>query len=201
MSIERNDKVFEYILIDILKPYTEAARDWWSKYANKAFPYTTSFPIKGAPIGMYEKCCRSPRMSPLYGIQAFPIVRVAQLNLPRMTGGATKQVERIAKDGLEIDEFTVIAKIGLQSTLRSGMFLCYVPTDRLRSATQMRWVYLKPSEMLELVNGIVTSDVIERITPFIEEYQGDDGVGIGEEIIGITGNDGEQCDIMESTSV
>ena len=169
MSIPRNDKVFEYILIDRLKLYTEAARKWWNEHEYKVFPYTTCFPIKDGPPGMYEKCCRSPRMSPIYGIQAFPIVHVPYLNLPRMAGGATKQVERISKEGLEIEEFTVICKIGLQSTLRSGMFLCYVPTKLLKGTEQVRWVYLKPNEIIEMINKEVPSSVIERLMSFVEE--------------------------------
>ena len=174
MAISKDDDIWRMILQEKLIPYVEASRKWWAEKEGHSFPTTSTFPIKGGPPGFYEKCTRSPRMSPIYGVQAFPILNAAYLtDLPRMPGGCMSLIEKICKDGLEIEEFMVISKLGLQSTLRSGLFLCFVPKKVLNAKSMARWVYLKPHEVLELVNGVVTGDLIKRLLPFAQEYRGD----------------------------
>jgi len=165
----RDDDVYKYALIDILRPYTEAARQWWSTYENRSFTHTSTFPVKGAPEGFFEKCSRSPRHSCIYGLQAFPIVSVSHLTLPRMVGGAMQHVEEICKKGFEVEEFTLISKRGLQSTVMNGLFLCYIPTARLSGTPKARWVYMRPSEIAELASGIVTSSLVKRLQKYVEE--------------------------------
>jgi len=168
-----NDPVFQYVLIDKLQPYIVAARKWWKEKEGHSFLTTSTFPIKWGPPGFYEKCTRSPRQSPIYGVQAFPIVAVSFLDLPRMAMGAMSAVEKIAKDGLEIDEFIVTSKQGLQSTSRCGLFLCLIPKEEMNLRTPSRWIYLKPNDILELVNGFVSAELIERLIPFAKEYRGE----------------------------
>jgi len=169
----RDDEVFKYALIDLLKPYTEAARDWWANFENRSFTYTSTFPVQGAPDGFFEKCSRSPRHSCVYGLQAFPIVSVSHLTLPKMVGGAMQHVEEICKKGFEVEEFTLISKRGLQSTIMNGLFLCYIPTVRLSGAPKARWIYMRPNEIVELASGIVTASLVKRIQPYANEYKGD----------------------------
>ena len=103
-DVTKDDPVFEYLLIDILKPYTEAARKWWNDFENKTFAIGMTVPIEDAPPGMFERCTKSPRQSAIYGIQAFPSVSVSYLNLPPIVGGAMVYVEEACKKGLIIDE-------------------------------------------------------------------------------------------------
>ena len=168
-----DDPVFRYVLMDKLQPYIAAARKWWAEKEGRSFLTTSTFPLKWGPPGMYEKCTRSPRMSPIYGIQAFPVVNVSYLDLPRMPLGAMSMVEKIAKEGIEIDEFVIVSKSGLQSTNRAGLFLCIILKEELESRSMSRWVYMRPNDILELANGIVSKDLIERILPFAKEYRGD----------------------------
>jgi len=180
-DITKDDPVFLYILIDKLQPYIQAARQWWADKEGHSFQTTSTFPIKWGPPGFYEKCTRSPRQSPVYGIQAFPIVHVSHLQLPRMPLGAMSMVEKLTKDGIEIEEFVIIGKSGLQSTSRLSLFLCIIPKKELEARSMSRWVYMRPNEMIELVSGAVPKSLVERLLPFAVEYKGD----IGMETIGI----------------
>lgn len=172
-DITKDDKVFEYLLIDVLKPYTLAAREWWKDLPDKSFTHCTTMPIKTGPPGFFERVSKSPRISPVYGVQAFPVVMVSSLNLPHMLGGAVQLVEYICKKGFIIEEFTLISKVGLHSTFRQGLFLCYIPTELLKGAPKPRWVYMRPNEILELACGIVTKELAARVLPFAQEYKGD----------------------------
>lgn len=172
-DMPKGDKIYEYILIDKLQPYLEAARKWWADMENKTFTHTATFRVKDSPAGFYEKLARSPRQSAIYGIQAFPIVAVAALDLPRMAGGAMNNVDDMCKDGIIAEEFTIISKKGLPSTLMNGLFLCIIPTELLNARPISRWIYLRPNEILELVNGIVTNTLAERVLPFAKAYKGD----------------------------
>lgn len=172
-DMPRGDKIYEYILIDKLQPYLEPVRKWWKEFENKTFTHTATFPVKDGPPGLFEKCARSPRQSAIYGVQAFPIIAVSYLNLPSMAGGAMNAVDEICKMGIEVEEFTVISKKGLPSTLMNGLFLCMIPTQVLNDRPIARWVYLRPNEILELANGIVTNTLAERVLPFAKAYKGD----------------------------
>jgi hypothetical protein len=171
-DVTKDDKVFEYLLIDLLKPYTECARKWWNDYENKSFTVATTIPIEDGPPGMFERCTRSPRQSAIYGIQAFPSVSVSYLNLPSIVGGAMVYVEELCKKGFIIDEFTLVSKRGLRSEVAYGLSLCYVPTDML-NGPKARWVYMRPNEILELASGVVTSSLVKRILPYAQDYTGD----------------------------
>ena len=169
----RDDEVYVSAVISVLRPYIEAARVWWNNFENRSFYGTTTYPINDAPPGMYEKCTRSPRQSPIYGIQAFPIVSMSYLTYPiEMRGGPIHLTDHICKRGLIIDEFTVISKLGINSSHMNGRFLCIVPTKML-GGPKARWIYMRPSEIVELASGIVTTSLIERILPFAKEYRRD----------------------------
>jgi len=171
---DRDDPVYKAILIDVLQPYIVAAREWWADFENKTFTNTTTYPVKGAPKGFFEKCTRSPRQSPIYGIQAFPLVSVSYITFPpNMRGGAVHLTDHICKQGLEIEEFTVISKFGINSSHMNGFFLCIIPTAMLHAQPLARWVYMRPSEMVELSSGIVTKTLAERVLPYAKEYIGD----------------------------
>lgn len=166
---------FKYILIEKLMPYTEAARRWWSSYKDKVFIDTTCFPMKDAPAGMFEKIVRSPKQSCVYGVQAFPIVAPTYIqNLPSVSGGVMAAIEFIAKQGLIIDEFTLIPKRGLQTTLRNGFFLCYIPTDLLDGTVYCRWVYMSPEDIVAAAAGVVTEDLKARVMPYALNYHLED---------------------------
>lgn len=176
--VSRDDPVFEAILIDLLKPYIEAARKWWAEVEHKTFENTTTYPVKDGPPGMFEKCVRSPRQSPVYGIQAFPLVSLSYLNYPPgMKSGAIHLTDHICKHkpngGLEIEEFICFCKFGYNSSHMNGFYLVLVPKERLGPLPHPRWVYMRPSEIVELASGIVTPTLIERMQPFAEEYHGD----------------------------
>jgi len=174
MGISRDDPVFKAILTELLAPYIEAGRAWWADFENRTFEGTSTYPIEGGPPGFFEKCTRSPRQSPVYGIQAFPLVSVSFLNFPPgMKGGAIHLTDYLCKQGFKIEEFTVVSKFGINSSHMNGFFLCIIPTAMLESKQKARWVYMRPSEMVELASGIVTSTLAERVAPYAAEYGGD----------------------------
>jgi len=184
----QDDPVFAYMLQDVLKPYIIAAREWWKEFEFKSFPYTACFLIKDGPPGFFEKCTRSPLHSPIYGIQAFPCASVAHLKLQgRMPGGAIRMIEYTIQKGMEIEEFTLIMKKGLHSTLSAGRFICFIPTVKLNERSTARWFYLKAEEVLELVNGIVTPKLIERLLPYAKEYRGEVTEAYKKRYEGLTG--------------
>lgn len=171
---KRDDPIYEYMLRNALMPYIKAARDWWENAEKKTFPYSTCYPIKDGPPGFFEKCCRSPSQSAVFGVQAFPCVLVSALKFDGpVTGGYIQMVQKYVKEGMKIEEFTLILKRGLHSTMAAASFICIVPTWLVDSISIARWVYLKPQEILELVNGVVTEDLIERLKPYAGEYRGE----------------------------
>jgi hypothetical protein len=87
-----------------------------------------------------------------------------------MEGGAMASIEAVAVNGLEIEEFTLIPKRGLQTTLRNGFFLCYIPTKMLQENTAIRWVYMTHEELIELARGNVLGSVYDRVLPYVNKY-------------------------------
>jgi len=171
---DRDDPVFKAILIDILQPYIKAAREWWADFENKTFIGSTTYPVEGGLKGFFQKCTRSPRQSPIYGIQAFPLVSVSYLTFPpNMRGGAVSLTDHICKQGLVIEEFTLVSKFGINSSHMNGFFLCIIPTEMMQAQPMARWVYMRPSEIVELASGIVTNTLAQRVQPFAREYLND----------------------------
>lgn len=168
----RDDLIYRAALMDTLSPYIEAARKWWADVENRTFSGTNTFPVKDTPPGFFEKCVRSPRQSPVYGVQAFPIVSLSYLSFPiTMRGGAVHLVDHICRKGLVIEEFTVMMRQGINNTALHHHYLIIVPTDLLEGKMDARWVYMRPGEMIELSGGHVPNTLVERLQPFLKEVR------------------------------
>lgn len=171
---KKDDPVFEAMLRHMLIPYIEAARQWWSEMEHKTFAYSVCLEIENGPPGFFEKCARSPTHSAIFGVQAFPCVACSYLQFPGpVAGGAMRLIDHLLNHQMIYDEFTLVLKRGLHSTMGTARFICIVPTTVLQSISPARWVYLRPEEILELVNGVVTADLQERLLPYAREYKGE----------------------------
>lgn len=164
-------ETYKLVIKEKLIPYTAVARQWWEDMENHTFNETTTYPIAGAPPGMFARCCRSPNQSCIPGIQAFPIVAPAYIQgWPRISGGVMATIEYIAKHGLVIEEFSLVPKRGLQTTLRNGFFLCYIPTRMLEREAVTRWVYMTKKEVELIACDVLPLSLKERIAPYAKNY-------------------------------
>lgn len=171
---KKDDPVYEAMFRHMLKPYITAAKLWWSHMDRKTFPYSACYEVQEGPPGFFEKCSRSPTHSAVFGVQAFPCVSCSYLQFPGpIAGGAMRLIDHLLSHPMIYEEFTLILKRGLHSTMGTTRFICIIPTAELEKISPARWVYLRPEEILELVNGVVTSDLADRLLPYAKEYKGE----------------------------
>jgi hypothetical protein len=162
-----DDPVWEYLLRTRLEPYIEPARKWWTEVDMLEPADTGVYPIKDGPPGFMLRFTRTAIRSPIRGIQAFPFVPSAYLQLTGIQGGSVKMVERLCQDNTFImDEFTIVVKTNLPSTYNQGQILCFIPTELLHDVASLGvWVYLTPSELNELgkASSLFTTHLQQKI--------------------------------------
>jgi hypothetical protein len=161
MTQDPNDPLFEYILYSRLQPYIEKVREWWANIPNLKTHATGLFGIPDSPPGLMYRFTKSARKSPIAGVQAFPLVPTAFLQITGISGGAVKMIERVCQDHrFSIDEFRVIVKSNLPSTYNCGQFVAFIPEDIFIDVRSMgQWLYLTSTELMYLAVGQVTKEV------------------------------------------
>jgi hypothetical protein len=104
---------------------------------------------------------KSAKKSPILGVQAFPLVPTAYLQITGVAGGSVKMIERVCKDyKFHIDEFVIIEKNNLPSTYNSGQFVAFIPEDIFIDVKSMgQWMYLTATELMYLATGQVTKEI------------------------------------------
>ena len=147
------DPTYEYIFRAKMEEYIERAREWWADYEEEDFYNTGTYPLADSPGGMFIRFYRSPSHSSVKGIQAFPYVTTAFINIPRVPGGLRKFIHDLCLEGYQIEEFTLIEKMYLHGTERSGQFICIIPTELLNKGTKGRYVWLSLDDIINLSMG------------------------------------------------
>ena len=162
-----DDPIWEYTLASRLSPYLEAVRDWWDKYDKLDLSTTCVRPIEGddVPPGLMERMTNTPARSPVKGVQAFPFVPTAYLNVSGVSGGYIKMIERVCDKGFKLEEFTIIEKHNLPSTYHRGQIVIFVPTKVLDDTSKLgRFVHITKTEANLLLMGEVPPSVRYKLS-------------------------------------
>lgn len=161
MPQKYDDPLFEYVLSTRLHPYIERVREWWANIPDLSTHTTGVFGIPDAPPGLMYRFTKSAKKSPILGVQAFPLVPTAYLQITGVAGGSVKMIERVCKDyKFHIDEFVIIEKNNLPSTYNSGQFVAFIPEDIFIDVKSMgQWMYLTATELMYLATGQVTKEI------------------------------------------
>ena len=154
-----------YILETRLRQYIPAVRQWWDNLEDCAPVDTGTYGIEDAPHGLMYRFSRKIANSAIKGVQGFPFLPTACLQLAGIPGGAVKAVEAACLDGqFTIDEFSIVCKSNLPATWTRGQILVFVPTDIYKGERVMgRWVYLTNDEVIALVKGDIPVTVDEKL--------------------------------------
>jgi hypothetical protein len=164
MAQDFNDPLFDYILHTRLLPYIEKVREWWVNMPDLRAQATGVFGIADAPPGLMYRFTKSARKSPIPGIQAFPLVPTAFLQITGIAGGTVKMIERVCQDyKFHIDEFVIVEKNNLPSTYNSGQFVAFIPEDIFVDVKSMgQWMYLTATELMYLAAGHITKEIQDK---------------------------------------
>ena len=168
-----DDPLWEYVMHTKLDPYIPAVRKFWEDLYTLDIKGTGVYEIKyedvDTPPGLMYRTTSTPVRSPIKGIQVFPFVPVAYLQLSRVAGGVSRMITRFCADNkFTIDEFTLIEKSNLPSTYHNGQFIAFIPTNMLENTEFIgKWVYLKTEEMQQLIQGVVSEAVKCKLIRYI----------------------------------
>ena len=163
------DPVYEYLFMEKIEPFVERARMWWDGYEKEVFYGSGTYPLLNSPDGLYIRFYRTPAHSPIKGIQAFPYVTTQYIDIQRVPGGLRKFLHQLCLSGYKYKEFTLIEKMYLHGTERSGQFICIVPTNMLSVKNSMgRYVWMTPDDISNISLGIVTEKMRDRFMSFSE---------------------------------
>jgi hypothetical protein len=107
---------------------------------------------------------KSARKSPIPGVQAFPLIPTAYLQISGISGGSVKMIERVCQDyKFRVDEFVIIAKSNLPSTYNCGQFVAFIPEDIFVDVKSMgQWMYLTATELMYLAAGHITKEIQDK---------------------------------------
>lgn len=164
-----DDPIWEYTLITRLMPYKDAVDKFWNSIDTIPVIGTGIYAIPDGPPGLMYRVTNTPVRSPIKGVQIFPFVPTAYLQITGVAGGANKMITRICKDGnIKLDQYTIIEKSNLPSTYNKGQFVAFIPTDILDGARSLgKWVYMTQPEMIALVKGEVLKAVKDKVIKYI----------------------------------
>jgi len=150
-----DDPIWNYVLETRLQPYIGYVREWWANVHNFSMLDTgiTELYYDDAP-GLYVRFTRTAIRSPIRGIQAFPFVPTARLQITGIQGGSTKMIDRVCLNGrFKIEEFTIICKNNLPSVFNASQLVAFVPTELLENQTLGCWLYFTQEELSLLARG------------------------------------------------
>lgn len=164
-----DDPIWEYTLITRLQPYIEAVRNFWQNIDSIDVKGTGVYSVQGAPSGLMYRMTSTPVRSPIKGIQIFPFVPSAYLQIANVPGGYTRMIGRKCADNkLHIDEFTIIEKSNLPSTYHQGQFLAFIPTAMLEENTfNGKYVYLTADEMRKIVKADLPDSIKNKLIKYL----------------------------------
>lgn len=159
-----DDPIWGYLLETRLLPYLPYVREWWANIENFTVEGTGTMLVPDAPPGLSIRFTRTAVRSPIKGVQAFPFVPAAYLQITGVQGGSTKMIARVCADNLfKMEEFTIVCKSHLPSTYQQGQFLAFIPTEILEDTSLLgQWFYLNHAELAEMVRGKVPESVIQK---------------------------------------
>jgi hypothetical protein len=162
-----DDPVWPYVLAQRLIPYIPYVRRWWSERADLSPSSTGVFPVTFSaeqPPGLFYRFTRTPIRSPIHGIQAFPFVVSAYLQITGVAGGSTKMVQWVLSDGhFTLEEYTCLEIHNLPSTFNQGQLIAFVPTEMWVESHEIgKWIYFTADEISELIGHRVTQTVWEK---------------------------------------
>jgi hypothetical protein len=149
-----NDPIWEYVLLKSLEKYIPRVREWWNKYDELDMKDTGIVEIDDELPGLMARFTRAAAKSPIKGIQAFPFIPTAFLQLQNIQGGANKMIERVTSKNLSIDEFYIICKSNCPSTYYGGQILCFIPKKIYDEREIGTWVYLTNAQLREIAQHI-----------------------------------------------
>jgi hypothetical protein len=143
-----DDPIWDYLLKTRLQPYIEPARNWWDTADSILITDTGVYELEGPP-GFMMRFTRTAVRSPIKGVQAFPFVPVAYLQITGIQGGANKMVERTCLNNkCTFEEFTIVAKSNLPTTYNQGQIVAFIPTILMEERIELgNWLYLTPEEL------------------------------------------------------
>jgi len=155
-----DDPIWQYTLEQRLLPYIPYVRDWWT-CVDKFDMFETGVMELDCPIsGLYVRFTRVAIRSPIRGIQAFPFILAARLQLVGIQGGSTKMVERVCMGNkFKIDEFTVICRSHVRSIFSAAQIIAFVPTHILEQQDLGMWLYFTREEIALLAEGLVSEPI------------------------------------------
>lgn len=168
-----DDPIWEYVLVSKIQPYLESIRRWWADYDKMQITSTGVLPISyddlETPPGLFMRMTNTPVRSPIKGVQAFPFIVSAYLQITGVQGGTVKMIERLCYEGLQLEEFTLIEKHNLPSTYQKGQLICVVPTQVLENTRELgKYVYLTAPELCALAQGHVLSSILGKCKQYLD---------------------------------
>jgi hypothetical protein len=162
-----DDPVWPFILKQRLEPYLVYIRKWWAS-VEELTPFDTGvFPIEYSvdqPAGLFYRFTRASVRSPVRGIQAFPFVIAASLQISGVRGGSTKLVQwLLGNDDFTMDEFMLIELHNLPSIFNQSQAIAFIPIDMyIETRLLGKWIYLTMDEISSLIRGEVTASVRQK---------------------------------------
>lgn len=168
-----DDPVWDYVLATKLNKYLEYVRAFWNKVdtvaVNTTGVHNLTDVVPDAPTGLMYRVTNTPVRSPIKGIQVFPFIPVAYLDLPNVVGGASKMIHRVCLDEqFTLEEFTIIEKNNLPSTYHAGQFLAFIPTTLLQDTVfRGKWIYFTVEEMTDMLSGVVPLSVQGKLIKYL----------------------------------
>lgn len=150
-----DDPIWTYVLKTRLEPFIPFVRDWWANAYDFSFLDTGIGEICGDQIsGLYVRFTRTAIRSPIRGIQAFPFVPTARLQITGVQGGSTKMIDRVCLENrFKMDEFTIVCKSNLPSIFNASQIVAFIPTDMLENLSLGVWLYFTKEELSLLARG------------------------------------------------
>lgn len=164
-----DDPVWEYTLVTRLMPYIDAVDEFWAKVEEIPIVGTGVYAIPDAPPGLAYRVTNTPVRSPIKGVQIFPFVPTAYLQITGVAGGVSKMITRVCRDDkITINQYTIVEKSNLPSTYNKGQFVAFIPTDILHGVRRLgKWVYMTQPEMIALVQGEVLKSVKDKVVKYL----------------------------------
>jgi hypothetical protein len=140
---------------------------WWADVANVSPSETGILELNYSeeqPPGLFQRFTRTPIRSPIRGIQAFPFVVAAYLQITGVAGGSTKLIQRLLVNrDFTLFEFTLIELHNLPSTFNQGQLIAFVPTEILDDVQSFgKWIYLTNEELSGLIRGVIFDTVRDK---------------------------------------
>jgi hypothetical protein len=159
-----DDPVWPYILKQRLEPYMPYIRRWWGELEDISPLDTGVFQIEYStdqPPGLFYRFTRTSVRSPIRGVQAFPFIVAACLQITGVKGGSTKLIQwLLGSDNFTIDEYSVIELHNLPSIFNQGQAIALIPTDIYVDAHNVgKWIYFTNDQISSLIRGIVSEDI------------------------------------------